>query len=92
MAIRISEDGKVISLETKASVYQMKADAFGTLWHTYYGEKTGEDDLSYAWYLRRRGHSANPYEIGMQTRDYSLETIPQELGCFGRAVPHADVH
>ncbi len=83
MAIRISEDGRLIRLETKTSVYQMKADAFGTLWHTHYGEKTGEDDLSYALYMRQRGHSCNPYEVGMTDRSYSLELIPQELGCFG---------
>ena len=63
MAIHVSEDGRQFQLETKTASYQMKADEWGTLWHTYYGEKTTEEDFSYALYLRSRGHATNPYEI-----------------------------
>lgn len=83
MAIYISEDGKLIQLDTKTASYQMKIDELGTLWHTYYGEKTDIEDLSYTTLLSTRGHSGNPYEIGMKDRSYSLENIPQEISGFG---------
>ena len=83
MAIRIDDNGRRITLQTKTSTYQMKADEFGTLWHTYYGERSSEEDLSYVYYLRTRGHTSNPPETGWTRRDYSLELIPQETSAFG---------
>ncbi len=85
MAIHVSEDGRLFQLTTKTASYQMKADELGTLWHTYYGEKTTEEDLSYSVYLRSRGHTLNPYEVGYVDRAYSLEMIPQEVSAFGGA-------
>ena len=37
--IRISEDQKLITLETLHSTYQMKIDQYGFLLHLYYGSK-----------------------------------------------------
>ena len=41
MAVRV--EGKVFHLETKNSMYQMKADEYGVLRHLWYGNKTGSD-------------------------------------------------
>ena len=83
MAIRLDESKRLITIQTNKSTYQMKADEIGTLWHTYYGERSSEEDLSYVYYLRTRGHTSNPPEVAMTTREYSLELIPQETSAFG---------
>ena len=46
MGILYEETGRVFTLQTKNSTYQMKADEQGVLLHTYYGEKTDDTDLS----------------------------------------------
>ena len=46
MGIFFEENGRVFTLQTRHSTYQMKADEQGVLLHTYYGEKTDNTDLS----------------------------------------------
>ena len=57
MAITCKDN--VITLKTKNSVYQMKADR-GFLFHTYYGPNVGDTDMSYLWRTIDRGFSGNP--------------------------------
>ena len=82
MAILIDEKTGLFSLTTKNSLYQMKADEYGVLLHTYYGRKTPVVDYSYLIDRDDRGFSGNPYRLG-ETRDYSLDVMPQEYACFG---------
>ena len=63
-------------------MYQMKADDYGVLLHTYYGKKTEIMDYSYLIQRRDHGFSGNPYQAG-NDRTYSLDTLPQEYSCFG---------
>ncbi len=83
MAIVIEEKNRIFTLQTKHSTYQMKADAQGTLLHTYYGEKTEAEDLSYRICYADRGFSGNPYMVGKTDRTYSLDVLPQEYSTFG---------
>ena len=69
-------------LETETTSYVMKADEQGTLLHLYYGEKTGNDDLSPLIFAVSRGHMTNPAEMGMIDRSYSFDSLPQELATF----------
>ena len=80
--VRCPETG-VITIHTDHTSYQMKADEIGTLLHTYYGARVGDEDLSYAIFRMNRGFSGNPYEKGSTDRGYSLDTLPQEIGTFG---------
>ena len=77
------EKGRVFTLQTKNSTYQMKADEQGVLLHTYYGEKTDNTDLSGLIVRGDRGFSGNPFAVGGTDRSYSLDTLPQEYSCFG---------
>lgn len=77
-----SEKG-LFTLHTKKTTYQMKVDGLGTLLHVYYGERTDDSDKSYVIVKRGRGFSGNPYEMGNENRDYSLDVLPQEYSCYG---------
>ena len=46
MAIKVSENGRLFTIQTKDSSYQMFADDKNVLLHLYYGEKIGEENLS----------------------------------------------
>ena len=83
MAIIVDEKQQVFTLHTRHSTYQMKADRWGTLLHLYYGRRTDNWDTSYFLSRRDVGFSGNPYAAGQTTRDYSLDTMPQEYSCFG---------
>ena len=83
MSIIYSPEEGLITLRTKNTVYQMKADEIGTLLHTWYGEDTGEEDLSYAIHRMNRGFSGNPHEKGMTDRSYSFDQLPLETATFG---------
>ena len=81
MGIRIQEEERLFSLETKGSLYQMKADEAGILLHLFYGPATGED-MGYLLRSTVRGFAANPYEL--QNRlDYSPDLLPQEYSTKG---------
>ena len=83
MAIIIDEKNKLFTLRTKNSTYQMKADSFGTLLHTYYGKRIDDSDMSYLIVKKGRAFSGNPYEYGRTDREYSLDLLPQEYSCYG---------
>ena len=83
MGIFYEESGRVFTLQTRHSTYQMKADEQGVLLHTYYGEKTDNSDLSCLITRGDRGFSGNPFSMGCKDRTYSLDTFPQEYSCFG---------
>ena len=83
MSIRFDKAARTLTLQTKHSTYQMKADALGTLLHTHYGAKTADEDLSYAIFPMGATMAPNPYEIGYEDRDYTLDTLPQEMSAFG---------
>ncbi len=83
MSIVYEETSGVISLYTRHSTYQMKADTLGTLLHTHYGGRLAGDDMSGQICCIDRGLSGNPYEYGRSRREYSLDVLPQEYPCFG---------
>lgn len=83
MSIIFDQKSGVISLHTRRSTYQMKADELGVLLHTHYGGKIGGDDMSSQICTIDRGLSGNPYEAGKTKKDYSLDVLPQEYSCFG---------
>ena len=71
-----------LTLHTRRTTYQMKADAHGVLLHLYYGHRVGEGDLSYLLQYADRGFSPNPNCAGHE-RCYSLDTLPQEYSTSG---------
>lgn len=83
MPIVIDAEKRLFTLHTKNTTYQMKADRFGTFLHLYYGERTDDSDKSYTICLRGRGFSGNPYELGKEHSEYSLDVLPQEYSCYG---------
>ena len=83
MSIRYDEKNRTWTIHTRHSAYQMKADRVGTLLHTYYGPETDDEDLSYAIFRMGGTMSGNPYEIGLEDRDYTWDTLPQEISTFG---------
>lgn len=78
MAIKVSENGRLFTLQTKDSSYQMFADDKNVLLHLYYGEKIGEENLSGLIFCTDMGFAGNPEEAGIN-RKYSLDTLPQEI-------------
>lgn len=83
MSIVVEKQKHLFTLHTKNTTYQMKADRYGTFLHIYYGERTDDTDKSYTICFRDRGFSGNPYEIGKENREYSLDVLPQEYSCYG---------
>lgn len=81
MSIQVQEKERVFSLETRRSLYQMKADEYGVLLHLYYGKRT-EEDMSYLVQTACRGFCGNPYEADDRP-DYSLDLLPQEYSTSG---------
>jgi alpha-galactosidase len=77
----IKVENNTISIETKNTLYQMKADDFGVLKHLWYGEKTNTD-MEYLLSYPDVGFSGNPYDAG-NDRTYSLDTMPQEYPTYG---------
>ena len=82
MSIRYNESIKQFILETAGTCYQMKVDGLGYLQHLYYGEKTGQSDMSYPFRTYDHGFSGNPYDM-RNNRDYSLDSMAQEFTSFG---------
>ena len=80
--IVLDTQNNVFTLHTKRTTYQMKADQYRVLLHTYYGPRVSGGDLSYLIQFADRGASPNPNEAGHR-RDYSLETLPQEYSTCG---------
>ncbi len=82
MSVRYIESKKTFLLQTKNSTYQMKVSDYGYLLHLYYGERLGDEDLSYLIQLQDRGFSPNPNEAG-NDRTFSLDFLPQEFSSDG---------
>ena len=83
MPIVIDAEKRLFTLHTENTTYQMKADRLGTLLHVYYGKQTDDSDKSYTICYKDRGFSGNPYEMGKENKDYSLDVLPQEYSCYG---------
>lgn len=77
----IKAAGRTFFLETKHSLYQMKADSRGVLKHLWYGEKTGQD-MEYLLDYPDVSFSGNIYDAQDQ-RSYSLDTMPLEYASEG---------
>lgn len=82
MAIKVSENGRLFTLQTENSSYQMFADSKNVLLHLYYGEKIDEENLSDLIFCTDMGFSGNPEEAEGDRR-YSLDTLPQEVPSSG---------
>ena len=80
--IVLDKKNKVFTLHTQNTTYQMKADQYNVLIHTYYGPRISGGDLSYLVRYADRACSPNPVEAGPD-RTYSLNTIPQEYSTCG---------
>ena len=81
MAITVQENGRLFTIHTEHTTYQMKADAYGVLLHLYYGRRT-QGSMEYLLTYADRGFSANLYDTGMD-RTYSLDALPQEFPVSG---------
>lgn len=82
MAILLDSTKRIFTLQTDHSMYQMKADKYGVLLHTWFGVKSSDFDYSYLITYADRGFSGNPYEVGNE-RTYSLDALPQEYPTYG---------
>ena len=80
--IILDQKNRVFTLHTKSTTYQIKADQYGVLLHTYYGPRVGTADLSRLIQYADRGFSPNPGEA-IDDRTYSLDTLPQEYSAGG---------
>ena len=79
MAVKVKDN--IFSIETQNTLYQMKTDEYGVLYHLWYGEKTG-CRMDYLLDYPDVGFSGSPYDAGNR-RDYSLDTLPLEYAAAG---------
>ena len=84
MAIKVSENGRLFTLQTKDSSYQMFADDKNVLLHLYYGEKIGEENLSgliFCTDMCRNGLTAieTPIWNGANMRRSAVRAIMRDL-------------
>ena len=82
MAILLDDTKRIFTLQTDHSMYQMKADRYGVLLHTWFGNNGTSFDYSYLITYEDRGFSGNPYETENE-RTYSLDALPQEYPVYG---------
>ena len=82
MAILFDSTSRLFTLTTAHSMYQMKADRYGVLLHTWFGMKGSAFDYSYRIAYADRGFSGNPYDAG-DDRTYSLDALPLEFPAYG---------
>ena len=82
MAILISQNGRLFTLQTRNSSYQMLADSCGTLLHLYYGKRMDGEDLSDLILRTDMGFAGNPPQA-KEDRTYSLDYLPQEAPSSG---------
>ena len=81
MAVQVQENGRLFTISTANTTYQMKADRYGVLLHLYYGRRC-EGSMEYLLTYADRGYAANIYDAG-DDRTYSLDFLPQEFPCDG---------
>ena len=80
--IVLDQENKIFTLHTRNTTYQMKADQYNVLLHTYYGAKIDNCDLSVLLQCGERSFTPNPNEAG-SNRNYSLDVAPQEYSTCG---------
>lgn len=80
--IALDQENRIFTLQTRNTTYQMKADQYNVLLHTYYGPRIDNCDLSGLVQCGERSFSPNPSEAG-KNRDYSLDVMPQEYSTCG---------
>lgn len=80
--IVLDQENRIFTLHTRNSTYQMKADQYNVLLHTYYGSRINNCDLSGLIQCGNRSFSPNPSEAG-RNREYSLDVMPQEYSTCG---------
>lgn len=78
MAILAENNGRLFNLHTKDCTYQMNADEYGVLLHTYYGKKIDGENLADLIFQSDVGFLGNPEET-VGNREYSQDCLPQEL-------------
>ena len=81
MAVTVTENGRLFTIHTANSTYQMKADKYGVLLHLYYGRRSG-GSMEYLLTYADRGFASNIYDCG-RDRTYSLDLLPQEFPVSG---------
>ena len=81
MAITVQENGRLFTIHTKNTTYQMKADRYGVLLHLYYGRRT-EGSMEYLLTYGDRAFAGNINDAG-EDRTYSLDFLPQEFPVSG---------
>ena len=81
MAVQVQENGRLFTISTANTTYQMKADRYGVLLHLYYGRRC-EGSMEYLLTYADRGFAAAIYDAGVD-RTYSLDFLPQEFPCDG---------
>ena len=81
MAVTVSENGRLFTIDTANTTYQMKADKYGVLLHLYYGHKSA-GSMEYLLTYADRGYASNIYDAA-DDRTYSLDVLPQEFPVSG---------
>ena len=81
MAIIAQEQGRLFTIHTANTTYQMKADPYGVLLHLYYGRRC-EGSMEYLLTYADRGFSGNIHDAA-DDRAYSLDVLPQEFPVSG---------
>lgn len=79
MAVKVKDN--IFSIETQNTLYQMKTDEYGVLYHLWYGAKT-DCRMDYLLDYPDVGFSGSIYDAGNR-RDYSLDTLPLEYAAVG---------
>ncbi len=82
MSIEYNERGRLLTLTTANTGYQMQIDDLGFLRHLYYGGLIGSQDMTYQFYDYDYAFSGNPIEYRKE-RTVSLDILPQEYTSFG---------
>ena len=83
MSIIINEQEKIFTLHTKNTTYQMKANVFGVLLHTYYGQRADDMDMSYAIHHDMEEYTPKYVDITGDEMYARVDHLPQEISCFG---------
>lgn len=81
MSIIIDDSGKLFTLQTDHSSYQMLVGKWGDLLHLYYGARLEPQNLSYLLDDVERHYSA--YPRNSPDRTGSLDILPQEIPTVG---------
>lgn len=81
MSIGFYQEGRIFTLDTKHTSYQMKVDEYGFLLHLHYGGRV-YGNMDYLLTRYDRGFSGNPSDVG-NDRTYSMDVLPQEYPVMG---------